>query len=430
MKKLLRALKKAKSISDWKINVTETESCELFYVGKKLETNRATETEDYAVTVYIDKDGKRGFASFTYYPYMDEGEIDEEIKKALFAASFTYNDFFALPKSKGKPVGKSNSNLKRGSFNEIIGKVAEAVFKADKYEDGSLSATEIFLYRVNRRVINSQGVDVASISYRGNIETIPSWKRKGEEVELYDMISFETFDKKEITSKVKEALLQCKARSKAKKLNAKRLPSDVNVIIEDEEVEQVFSFFARDLSYSSKYQHMNFSEIGDKVQGEEVEGDKLNLRLCPFYQGAIASRFVDEDGVVLKEIDLIEDGVAKANHGSYQYGYYLKVEEPTGVLPIIVVKEGETGIEKMKEKPYLRCVKFSGMQLDPHSGFIGGEVRLGFYFDGKKEVPVTGFSISGDFTAIKGKIIYSKQTTTLPSYHGPKYLLLPDMKVI
>ena len=61
---------------------------------------------------------------------------------------------------------------------------------------------------------------------------------------------------------------------------------------------------------------------------------------------------------------------------------------------------------------------------------MGGEVRLGFYFDGEKEIPVTGFSISGNIHELKKNLTLSSDTVTLPRYHGPKYVLIPGMKVL
>ncbi|MCR4561855.1 MAG: hypothetical protein K5694_01425 [Bacilli bacterium] len=430
MKKLLRVLNKSKGVSAYKINVKETESCELFYVGKKLETNRASNVIDYEVTIYVDKDEQRGNASFTYYPYMDEKEIKEKIADAIFSAGFTLNKFYELPSPTEVEIKEPETNLNKKSFNKLIKAVEKAVFKADKYHDGYLSATEIFLYKIKSRIVNSKGVDISYLTYQGNIETIPSWRRKGEEVEVYNMSKFSSFDPKEIAKEIKEVLLLAKDRSRAKKLNVKRLPENVKIIIQDEEVEQVFRDFAMDLNYSLIYQKMNLKNVGDNLQGEDVSGDKLNLKAVPNYPNAMNSCPVDDDGVVLKEVELVKDGVALNTFGPYRFGYYLGVEKPTGNLPVMVVKEGKKTLEEMERTPYIRCIRFSGMQLDHHSGFIGGEVRLGIYFDGKKTYPVTGFSIAGHFDKIKGKIVYSQETATRPGYHGPKYLELPDMAIV
>ena len=74
MQTLLKALKGSSSISAWKVNSIHTISTELFYVQRAVETNRATDVVDYSVTIYVDKEGKRGESTFTVYPYMDEKE--------------------------------------------------------------------------------------------------------------------------------------------------------------------------------------------------------------------------------------------------------------------------------------------------------------------------------------------------------------------
>ena len=84
----------------------------------------------------------------------------------------------------------------------------------------------------------------------------------------------------------------------------------------------------------------------------------------------------------------------------------------------------------MAKEPYVRCVTFSGMQLERNSGFFGGEVRLGFYFDGEKEIPITGFSISGNINEVRGTMVYSSDDVTLENYHGPKYLEIKGVKIL
>jgi len=70
------------------------------------------------------------------------------------------------------------------------------------------------------------------------------------------------------------------------------------------------------------------------------------------------------------------------------------------------------------------------MQMDRLSGLVGGEVRLGYYFDGEKEIPVTGFTFTGNLHELKGLMEYSKEEVTYARYHGPKYILLPKTKIV
>ena len=425
MQTLLKALKGSSSISAWKVNSIHTISTELFYVQRAVETNRATDVVDYSVTIYVDKEGKRGESTFTVYPYMDEKEINGLIEENVFAAGFTLNTYFDLPSSKDKVDAEVQSNLADMPFAELIGKVGKAIMDANHFENGSLSATEIFLNKATRRVINSNGVDASSTSYECKIETIPNWVKGEEEVELYKSIEFSHFDPEALTKEVEQTLLLAKARSIAIPLK------DVGVlpvILENDEVSQVFGAFASDLSYLAKYFHRNHFELGEDIQPSRT-GDALNIELRPEVDGALGSRLVDDDGVFLKPVRIIQDGKVIALHGAFKEGYYLGEKSPTGKVPVLVVPSGDTSIEDLKKQKHVRCVRFSDMQLDIDSGLLGGEVRLGFYFDGEKEIPVTGFSIQADFHQMKSEFKTSKEMVVLPEYAGPKYLFIPNVKI-
>lgn len=416
MKKYIDLLDEA-DLFGWKIVEIKKKSTELYYILDKLETNRAVDELLYNVTIYVKKDNKVGASSFDVYPYMDNDEIKRKINDNKVNALSALNDYYELPKYEHLHHRDITTNLNDKPL-KVLEKVKNAIFsvKSEAY----LSATEFFLSEINERLINSNGVDVKQKSFRLNIELIPTYK----DVEIYKMLELENVDTVSIKKTVKELLNLAIERYNAKELEEK---NDIAIILENDEVAQLLSFFTDDLTYGAKYQHININEINDSVQNECI-GDKLNIKMVPYYSGCINSRDFDNDGVILKEVNLIEDGIAKNMYGSYRFGYYLK-EKPTGILPITLVGEGSKKFKDFKNDKYIRCVRFSNMQLDSNTGFFGGEVRLGFYYDGKKEIPVTGFSISGNINELKKEIYLSKELTSLPEYHGPKYILIKGMKV-
>ncbi len=427
MDKFIKALKRNAQVSAWSITEVTKRSRELFYVLDKLETNRATETTDYNVTIYVDKNKKRGIANFAVYDYMSDKELDEKIAEKVYAASFAMNKFFEIPGKDDRKLKTRKTNLKDRPFAEIMEDLVKAVFAANVHKNGYLSATEFFITEWNERIVNSNGVDLSSKKYGAQVEIIPSWEKNGEEVEVYHMLNLGSFNAEEVTAEVDEQLMEAKAR-----FDAVSVPKNkkLKVIIQDGEVGELLYYFVSELSYRKAFMKINKFKPGDHVQGKKVTGDLLNIKLSPFYEGAYNSRAFDSDGVVLDETEIIKDGVAVNRHGSYRFGYYLKEKAPTGVLPVTVVKEGKKTFKEMQKEPYVRCVKFSGLQVDASSGYFGGEVRLGFYFDGKKEVPVTGFSVSGDMNKSASGLVFSKETVTKPSYHGPKYVEIKDMTVM
>ena len=104
MEKLIRALQKS-AVNDYKIIEVDSESSELFYVGKKLETNRATILKNIDVTIYVDVDNKRGSATFTYRDYLSEEELQKLINDKIFASKFALNEYYEIPcKNDEKPT--------------------------------------------------------------------------------------------------------------------------------------------------------------------------------------------------------------------------------------------------------------------------------------------------------------------------------------
>ena len=430
LEKIRNTVKDLPEVSDWRLQTVETASSELFYVGKKLETNRATDITKYSLTVYTDREGKRGSATFPVYGFYSDAELREKIEENLFAAGFAMNPCYDLPSPEDVEIPESESNIGEIGLKEAAEIVSDAVFKADAYKDGYLSATEIFIERKNVRITNSRGVDLSMVTWLGSVELIPSWEKDGEEVEIYHMMHFESIDPEAITKKVDEKLRVAAARFEAKPLSEViDLSKPVKVLVQDDETAEILAYFADDLNYAEKYMKSNKFELGDNVQGAIVTGTKLTMSMAPYVKGASRSAFFDADGVVGKETPIVKEGIAVGRTGAYRFGQYLGIEKPAGSLPIIVVAPGTKPFSEMAKEPYLRCAVFSGIQVERNSGYFGGEVRLGYYFDGEKEIPVTSFTISGDLNVSRGTMVYSSDTVTTDFYHGPKYLEIRDMKL-
>ena len=304
MEKLIKVLKSS-PINEYKINIIETTGNELFYIIDKLETSRAVNLKEVEVTIYIDRDDKRGCSSFMYYDYMNEEEIQAEIDKTIYAASFALNPFYEIPGKSNEELLKIHSNFADRPLKQIAQDIARAIFRCEKVTDGFLSATEIFVSKKNIRIINSKGVDVSETRYEGYVEVIPSWGNKENEVETYNAFTFSNFDADWITAKINELIHLTEARFYAKKLEVK---DTIKVIIEDEGVPSVFNYFSRDLSYANKVRGTGRDDIGAKVQGDNVEGTLLNIDMVPFDEESAIGAGFDNDGVILRPVNLIKDG--------------------------------------------------------------------------------------------------------------------------
>lgn len=423
IERLVEILNQHSDIDVYQINWNNIERNELYYVLDRLETSRIVTYESASVTVYVDFEENnikyRGSSAFDLDCNLTDEEINIRIKEAIYRAKFVKNKFFGLPKNNNDFSYVENSNIKNEDGKAIAFKIADAIFKANVYQEGWINSTEVFVSKNNWHFINSLGCDYEYSTYNMMIEVIPTWSGKKEEVELYYSQYANNVDYNYITSEVDAILLQAKYRSEAE-----TLPDDLkecDVILQKEEVSEFLSFFVSNMNYSVQYRKMSRYNVGDILQDEKAV-ERFNMTMVPAIKGSNRSRPIDDYGTVLKPIKVIENGKIINTYGDCKIGYYMNIEKPTGRLGNVDVGLGSKSFKEMKEKPYLLALNFSAFQLDDYSGYYGGEVRLGLYFDGKNLKPVTGFSIAGNIYEDVDKVSLSNDDITLPGYHGPKYL--------
>lgn len=413
-------------LSGWRISETATASYELFFVHKKLETVRATDTVSTQVTVYVDHDGKKGDSSFAVYSSMTDADIEKKIDAAVKRAKLVFNQPYELPQE-GTLNEELPSNMKDCDPQILGKKIADAVFAADTVEGGSINACEIFLYRDQIHVMNSRGVDKTQKLHRVMIEAIPTFTEGKESVELYEDYRFTDFDAEKVTAEISRKMAEVRDRYIAKK---PQTPMEINVLLRPQEIHELLCELTYDANYAVVYSHANLHKQGDHLQ-EGGTGDKLTVTLKAILPGCEHSAYFDADGSALRDTCVIKDGVVENYHGSFRFGQYLDVKEPTGALPNnISVVPGTLSDEEIRQAPYIECASLSGIQLDLYNDYIGGEIRLAYYFDGKKRMPITGISMSGKLSQVLSGMRLSDHTVTEGAYEGPAYLLMPNISIL
>ena len=415
---IIKCLKANKNIDGYEITITDKDSRELFYVLEHLEINRAVKTNTTVIKVYsIDKKGT-GSSIVTVTAADDEKTLAKKLSSAIKKAKSAKNNYYPLAK---KDTNINDTNVIKEDLNDIASKVAKAVMKADVYEDGWVNSTEIFVSKFNREFINSNGIDHKTASFKIEVECIPTWSNKKEEFELYKFYETSSINYAQITKEVNEILNLAKDRSIAKKISDVKLPKNLLVMVKNDMRDLLVDNLANDLSYRELYMHQNHYKVKDLISN-----NKFNLTMKAEIPGCVSSRKHDGNGINLKDKKIIEKGVAKDNYGDIQFGTYLNVENISGDLPVCELKAN--GYDYTKQK-YLIIENFSSPQLEPNSGYWGGEVRLAKYFDGKKYIPLTDFSISGNIYEDMKTMEFSKELTTSSAYKGPKYFIFKNISV-
>lgn len=421
---LIAILQENKAVTDYRINTTRTQSYEMFFVHRDLETVRATDTTDTKVTIYVDHDGKKGDAQFSVYSSATDDELREKIAEAVAAASVINNENYELPENETF-TQTVPSNLASQPLRELAAQTAEAVFQADCYQNGSINALEIFLNQISESVCNSRGIHKSETKYTAMIEAIPTWNSSEDSVELYECYQFGQFNPQEITAEIDRRMREVRDRQLAQKPTQ---PLNCRVVLNAKELSELLENIVYELNYSKVYAHSNAYSKGDSVQ-KEVLGDPLSVTMRGALPGSIFSAFFDAVGVTLQDTQIIRDGQVVAYHGPSRFAQYLS-EPITGTLPCIEAACGTLSAQELSSEPYFECVSMSGLQVDIYNDYIGGEVRLAYYHDGNTVTPLTGISISGKLSDALRNMRLSDHDCVYDFYKGPDKAAFTGIQIV
>lgn len=419
----VQSLLQAHGVASYKITQTDTASYEMFFVKGRLETVRSTDTRDLSVTVYVDHDGKTGSSTVQVYPSQEEAEMAEAIASALRRARLVFDEPYDLPTG-GTEVYEDDGALTKLPPEQIGADIAEAVFGAPAPEGAAVNALEIFVKDSAVRVMNSRGIDKTRHKRTASLEYIPTYNGKDGSVELYQFDTLAVLDTEALRASVSEHMADVAARMEAK---APTAALACPVLLPIREFRSLVRELAHDLSYQTVYNRSNLRSVGDAVQPDCV-GDAMTITACRTVEGSPLGAPFDGDGTTLVDRVLIRDGVCVGRFGSHRFARYLG-EEPTGQLPCLCVAAGSVSAETLRAEAHLACVSMSGLQVDLFNDYIGGEVRLAYYFDGKTRIPVTGISISGKLSEALRTLTMSTECATEDSYHGPVLARIDGLQI-
>lgn len=423
MKALDVLLRENPGVTDYKINVHEQKSYEMFFVKGKLETVRCTSTCDTSVTVYAAHGEFLGNADFFVYPSTTEAQVKELIEETVQKALLICNKPYALPANEAGEY-TVESNFPEFSPDGLAAVVANTVFDANRIEHGSLNAVEVFVNRHHETITNSRGIQKSQTRYDAMVEAIPTYNGEKQSVELYEQYNFSNLDEETLYREIADKMAAVKARYEATK------PTEdigCKVILNKQEIATLAARIAASLSYFAVYSHATIFKKGDAVQ-KNPTGDRINLTMAGALKGSTRSTKFDSDGMTLGQMQIVKDGVAVNYYGENRFGQYLG-ETPTGNLPCAHLALGTMSEAEMKAGSYLEVVSMSGLQVNFLSDYIGGEIRLAYYCDGSTVTPVTGISISGSLREALQSIRLSNTEAMHGAYVGPDKALLDKMKI-
>ena len=378
--------------------------------------------DQFVVTVFHDFElaGKkfRGESNALLSPGMTDEEIAERLKSAYLAASFVRNPWYELPDPVKEERKRSVSDLAAKNIEDTVSEFAKAMFSADDAEDAFINSAEIFVSRSFTHIVASNGLDVSFDSDEIKGELV-SQCIKPIDVEQYRQFAYDKFDADAIKQKVSEAIADVRARARASKAPK---AANYDIILTGENLEELFYLYEARSNAAMIFPGYSQWKVGDKVQGEGVEGEKLNI-----YMEALDP--YSSEGIAMKERCLIKDGELKLVYGDTRMCRYLGIE-PTGNYSKVFCDNGTVPLKDMRKAGVLEPVSFSDFQMDPFDGHFKGEIRLALLYkeDGSVE-ELTGGSINGSLLELQKHLTFSKEQYEDRSYKGPLAVLIPGVAV-
>ena len=262
-------------ISLWRINETEEETAELFFVGRELDTRRVKNVQKYEVTVFRDVEAGRGFTAVQLIASMEDGEIERELRDAYYAAQVAANPSYELTDPVQAPLRAKAGELAQAPLAQSAGRMVRALFAPDTREDAFVNSAELFAVRKRVHILSSEGTDVAYTDANVNGEFVVQC-REPEDVEIHNTYSYNELDEKALSDKVEEALTFVRDRARAQRvLRSGRY----DLVLSGNAVAEVLSYYTARSSASAVYARYSTWQRGEDVQGAEGDGARLDLTL-------------------------------------------------------------------------------------------------------------------------------------------------------
>ena len=410
-------------ISRWRINERVEETAELFFVKQQLDTRRTKDVHKYEVTVFRDVEAGegdkpgRGFTSVQLVSSMDETQLEDELRKAYYAAQFAANPYFEMPDPVKAPMVEKTGELAEAPLAQSAGKMARALFAADTLADALVNSAEVFVVRSTDRIVSSEGTDVAYTDAKVKGEFVVQC-REPEDVEMFHEFEYDGLDEQALAAKVAEALTFVRDRARAQKTLKS---GKYNLVLSGDQVAEVLSYYKERSAASMVYAKYSTWQQGEDVQGE-TDGERLNLKLA-------AAEPYSAEGIPMADLSLLEGGKLLTWHGPNRFCRYLGVK-PTGYYEKVACGNGTLPFEELKKAPCLWAVAFSEFQMDHMSGHFGGEIRLAYLIEADGTVtPVTGGSVNGSILEAQRSLVFSQERYLTAAYDGPYAVRLKDVSV-
>ena len=408
----------------WTVTDEIRRGWEFYFIRHALDQNRVRDVEHITLTVYkkfSEADAQfLGSASARIAPTASREEAERLISRLLSEAGLIRNPLYTL----NEPSGEAVSTEEAPDLPVISGDFLRAMRSVEESADADVNSYEIFADCVKRRFISSTGIDVTDVYPASMAEVVVNARRQGHEIELYRMYRSGSCDAAALKANVEETL-----RIGRDKLRAEKTPAigKCDVVFSTDDALRIYDYFIDRMNAAMVYQHISDCEIGKRVCAD-AGGDPLTVRAKRYLKNSSKNGAYDDEGAPVRDMTIIEDGVAKNYFGRRMFAQYLGLEN-SFVPGNFAVDGGSAAAEELRSGRFLEVVEFSDFQVDPACGDIAGEIRLGYLHDGGQVTVVEGGSVSGTMRELAGAMRFSKEQKQFNNYLIPAVTRLGGMSI-
>ena len=413
---LLEVLKSS-AADAWEVTDREESGWEFYFIRHKLDQHRAKNVRTFNVKVYRKFDTFLGSAGAEIACDASAEEMKRTVDGLCSDASYVRNPAYTLNKPKAAEAEEAPEEV---DLEAISGDFIRAMAAVPETATEDLNSYEIFVSRIRRRFLNSEGIDVTAVYPSSMVEAVVNARRDGHEIELYRLFDSGSCDREQLTKDLSEALHYGRDR-----LVTVPTPAlgKIDAVFSTDPARELYWYFIDRLSTAMVYRG-----ISDWKPGDTVGPDNLTVQAVKFLPNSSENAAYDAEGAPIRDLTLIGGGKAESYWGGRQFSQYLGLEDSFQASNFAVTGGTESEAD-LRTGDYLEVVEFSDFQCDAITGDIAGEIRLAYLHKDGKVTPVSGGSVSGSMAEMAKTFRFSKELRQYDNLLIPSVTRIKDVTV-
>ena len=414
---LLLDILKSSGADAWELTDREETGWEFYFIRHRLDQHRAKNIRAFSVKVYRKFDTFLGSAGAEIPCDASAEEMRRTVDGLCSDASYVRNPAYTLNQPGS---GEEETAPEEPDPEAISGDFIRTMASLPETKTEDLNSYEIFVSRIRKRFLNSEGIDVTAVYPSSMLEAVINARREGHEIELYRLFESGTCDREQLTKDLTEALNYGRDR-----LVTSPTPAlgKADVVFSTDPAKELYWYFIDRLNTSTVYRG-----ISDWKPGDTVAPASLTLQAVKNLPNSSMNAAYDPEGAPIRDLTLIDHGKAVSYWGSRQFSQYLHVEDSFRASNFAVSGGTESEAE-LRTGDYLEVVEFSDFQCDYFTGDIAGEIRLAYLHQDGKVTPVSGGSVSGSMAEMISTFRFSKELRQYDCLLIPSVTRLKDVTV-